>query len=448
MNIVSIINMNYHNNIHKIKKGDIMDYLEIGYEPKDNELLSCMIVKAENLEKAANDIAGESSIGTWTELKTMKKEIYEKLRPKVYEIKEIGNDGNNKIGLIKIAYPLDDFEPNNMPGTLAGIAGNIFGMKSLKGLRILDFRFPKEFIDCYSGPKYGINGIRNLLNVKERPLVGTIVKPKVGLNSEEHAKVAYSSWVGGCDIVKDDENLVSQNFNKFEDRLYKVLEYRDKAESETGEKKIYMPNITASYREMVRRAELVEDAKCEYAMIDVVVLGFSAVQQIREEGFDFVIHAHRAMHAAITRSKEWGISMLALAKIYRLLGVDQLHIGTVVGKMEGVKEEVCGIRDEIVYEDVKKDDEYKFFDQKWHGLNNVFPVSSGGVYPKLVPDIVNILGKDVIIQAGGGIHGHPDGTVAGARAMRASIEATAEGISLNEKAEDVPELKKALEYWK
>ena len=429
-----------------------MDYLEIGYEPKDNELLSCMVVKSENLEKAANDIAGESSIGTWTELKTMKKEIYDKLRPKVYEITEIGEEGGtegySKIGIIKIAYPLDSFEPDNMPGTLAGIAGNIFGMKSLNGLKILDFRFPKEFIDYYSGPKYGIRGVRNLLNVKERPLVGTIVKPKVGLNPEEHAKVAYDSWIGGCDIVKDDENLVSQDFNKFEDRLYKVLDYRDKAESETGEKKIYMPNITAPYREMVKRAEMVEDARCEYAMIDVVVLGFSAVQQIRKEGFNFVIHAHRAMHAAITRSREWGISMLALAKIYRLLGVDQLHIGTVVGKMEGAKGEVCGIRDEIVYEEVKRDNGYKFFDQKWYGLNNVFPVSSGGVYPQLVPEIIDILGKDVIIQAGGGIHGHPDGTVAGARAMRASIEATVEGISLDEKAEEVPELKKALEYWK
>ncbi|AEH06696.1 type III ribulose-bisphosphate carboxylase [Methanothermococcus okinawensis] len=425
-----------------------MDYLELGYEPKDNELLSCMVVKAENLKKAANDIAGESSIGTWTELKTMKSEIYKKLKPRVYEINEMGKEGDTNIGLIKIAYPLDTFEPNNMPGTLAGIAGNIFGMKSLNGLRILDFRFPKEFIKCYSGPKYGIKGIRKLLNVMERPLVGTIVKPKVGLNSEEHAKVAYNSWIGGCDIVKDDENLVSQDFNKFEGRLHKVLECRDKAESETGEKKIYMPNITAPYREMVRRAELVEDAGCEYAMIDVVVLGFSAVQQIREEGFNFAIHAHRAMHAAITRSREWGISMLALAKIYRLLGVDQLHIGTVVGKMEGGKDEVCSIRDEIVLEDVKEDNKNKFFNQKWHGLNNTFPVSSGGVYPKLVPEIVNIFGKDVIIQAGGGIHGHPEGTVAGARAMRASVEASIEGIPLSEKAEEVSELKKALEYWK
>ncbi|AEF96817.1 type III ribulose-bisphosphate carboxylase [Methanotorris igneus] len=425
-----------------------MDYVDLNYTPSENDLLSCIRVKAKNLMKVANEIAAESSIGTWTKVQTMKSDVYEKLRPKVYEIEEIGEEGESKVGIIKIAYPLDAFEIENMPGTLAGIAGNIFGMKIVDGLRILDYRFPEKFVKAYRGPRYGIDGIRKLLKVEERPLLGTIVKPKVGLKTDEFAEVAYNAWIGGCDIVKDDENLVSQSFNKFEDRIFKVLELRDKAEEETGEKKIYMPNITAPYREMIKRAELAEDAGSEYVMLDVVVLGFSAVQQFREEDFKFVIHAHRAMHAAITRSKDWGITMLTLAKIYRLLGVDQLHIGTVVGKMEGERAEVCAIRDEIVLDKVEKDDKNKFFDQDWFGMNNVFPVASGGVYPKLVPEIIEILGKDVIIQAGGGIHGHPEGTVKGAIAMRAAIDAVMEGKSLEEKAEEVKELKVALEHWK
>jgi ribulose-bisphosphate carboxylase large chain len=425
-----------------------MDYIDLNYIPSENDLLSCIRVKAKDLMKVANEIAAESSIGTWTKVQTMKSEVYDKLRPKVYEIEEIGEEGENKVGIIKIAYPLDAFEIENMPGTLAGIAGNIFGMKIVEGLRILDYRFPEEFVKAYKGPRYGIEGIRKLLKVEERPLLGTIVKPKVGLKTDEFTEVAYNAWIGGCDIVKDDENLVSQDFNKFEDRIFKVLELRDRAEEETGEKKIYMPNITAPYKEMLKRAELAEEAGSEYVMIDVVVLGFSAVQQFREEDFKFVIHAHRAMHAAITRSKNWGISMLTLAKIYRLLGVDQLHIGTIVGKMEGERDEVCAIRDEIVLDKVEKDDKNKFFNQNWFGMNNVFPVSSGGVYPKLVPEIIGILGKDVIIQAGGGIHGHPDGTVKGAIAMRAAIDAVMEGKSLKEKAEEVEELKVALEYWK
>ena len=425
-----------------------MDYINLNYTPNENDLLSCMIIKGENLEKLANEIAGESSIGTWTKLQTMKSDIYEKLKPNVYEIKEIGKEGNYKVGIIKIAYPLYDFEINNMPGVLAGIAGNIFGMKIVKGLRILDFRFPEEFIKAYKGPRFGIEGVRKTLKIKERPLLGTIVKPKVGLKTEEHAKVAYEAWVGGVDLVKDDENLTSQEFNKFEDRIYKTLEMRDKAEEETGERKAYMPNITAPYREMIRRAEITEDAGSEYVMIDVVVSGFSAVQSFRDEDFNFIIHAHRAMHAAMTRSKDFGISMLALAKIYRLLGVDQLHIGTVVGKMEGGEKEVKAIRDEIVYNNVEADDENKFFNQEWFNIKPVFPVSSGGVHPRLVPKIVEILGKDIIIQAGGGVHGHPDGTRAGAKAMRASIEAVMEGKSLEEKAEEVKELKRALEYWK
>ncbi len=425
-----------------------MDYINLEYVPTEDDLLSCMIIKGDNLKKLANEIAGESSIGTWTKVQTMKSEIYEKLKPNVYEIKELKEENGYKVGLVKIAYPLYDFEINNMPGVLAGIAGNIFGMKIAKGLRILDYRFPKKFVEEYKGPRYGIEGVRETLKIKERPLLGTIVKPKVGLKTEEHAKVAYDAWIGGVDLVKDDENLTSQEFNKFEDRVYKTLEMRDKAEEETGERKAYMPNITAPYREMIRRAEICEDAGSEYVMVDVVVTGFSAVQSFREEDFNFIIHGHRAMHAAITRSKDFGISMLVLAKIYRLLGVDQLHIGTVVGKMEGGEKEVKAIRDEIIYNEVKKDDENIFFDQDWVDIKPMFPVSSGGVHPRLVPKIVKILGKDLIIQAGGGIHGHPDGTVAGATAMRAAIEAVMENKPLEEKAEEVPELKKALEHWK
>ncbi len=405
-----------------------MEYIDVGYRPKESDVIVTFKVlpgEGETIESCADKIAAESSIGTWTDVKTMLPEIYERLRPHVFEISG---------SIMKIAYPSALFERNNMCGILASIAGNIFGMKAVKGLRLLDIEFPEDILNSFRGPLFGIPGVRSLLGVKDRPLVGTIIKPKVGLPTDMHAEVAYRAWVGGVDIVKDDENLTNQDFNPFEERVYRTLEKRDLAEEETGEKKMYMPNITAPFPEMVRRAEIVEDAGGEYVMIDVVIVGFSGVQAFREYGFEFVIHAHRAMHAAITRNKDHGITMRALAKIYRILGVDQLHVGTVVGKMEGEKEEVLGAARALT-EPLGKH-------------KPVFPVASGGLHPGHVPALVEIFGKDVIIQAGGGIHGHPDGTEAGARAMRQAIDAVMQGIPLEEYAKEHEELRKALEHWK
>ena len=406
-----------------------LEYIDLDYKPEANEVVCEFFVEPSvgiSLEKACEDIAKESSIGTWTSLATMKPEIASKLKPHVFEI-----DAENKI--VKISYPSELFEKGNMPQILSSIAGNIFGMKSIKNLRLLDVHFPKTLAKSFKGPEFGIEGVRKILKVKERPLLGTIVKPKVGLPAKEHAKVAYQAWVGGCDIVKDDENLTSQSFNPFEDRIIETLEMRDKAEEETGEVKVYMPNVTSSCEEMLRRAEFVKEHGGRYVMVDIVTSGFSALQTLRDSNLKLVIHAHRAMHAAFTRNKKHGISMLVLAKISRLIGVDQLHIGTVVGKMEGSKQEVLKIKDAII--------------SPFFGIKPVFPVCSGGLHPGLVEKLIDILGKDIIIQAGGGVHGHPSGTEAGAKAMRQAIDAVMKGIPLKEFAEERKELKAAIEKW-
>lgn len=406
-----------------------MNYIDLGYEFREDDLVASFYLESAEgltLEKASGHVAAESSIGTWTELKTMKPEIAQRLKPTVFEI-------NKESNVIKIAYPPELFESGNMPQILSSVAGNIFGMKSVKNLRLLDIVFPESITGSFKGPGFGIKGVRKILGVKKRPLVGTIVKPKIGLDPEGHARVAYDSWIGGCDIVKDDENLTSQDFNPFGDRVIKTLEMRDKAEEETGEKKIYMPNVTAETREMIQRAEFVRETGCEYVMIDIVTAGFSALQSLREDDLGLVIHAHRAMHAAFTRNKIHGISMLVLAKLSRIVGVDQLHIGTAVGKMEGSGEEVVGIKNAIT--------------QECFNLKPVFPVCSGGLHPGLVPQLIEILGRNIIIQMGGGIHGHPKGTKAGALAARESIEAVMQGIPLEDYARDYEELGQALKKW-
>ena len=405
-----------------------MYYVELAPECKD-------------LEQACEEIAKESSIGTWTEIATLSADIAERLKPSAFYIDPEHN-------IVKIAYTEELFEAENLPQILSAIAGNIFGMKVLKHLRLLDLSFPKDIIEKYMGPKYGIDGIRKQTKIRDRPLLGTIVKPKVGLNEKEHAKVCGEAWRGGLDIVKDDENLTSMSFNKFEKRIIETLKIRDKVESEIGEKKFYMPNITAPLTTMKKRADFVIDNGGEYVMVDIVTIGFSALQEIRDylENREVILHAHRAMHAAFTRNKKHGMTMLVLAKLMRLIGMDQLHTGTVVGKMEGGRQEVLEINKVITELKIMGND-LSILDQEWHNIKPTLPVASGGLSPLDVPELINILGKDMVYQFGGGCHGHPDGTEAGARAIRQAIDAVLENSDLEEYAKTHAELARAIEKW-
>ncbi|MDH5595980.1 MAG: type III ribulose-bisphosphate carboxylase [Candidatus Bathyarchaeota archaeon] len=402
-----------------------VDFVDLKYKPKERDVICTFYIKPEgvNMEQASGGVAAESSIGTWTELTTVKPYV-EKHAARVFSI-----EGNST----KIAYPLELFEPGNISNLLSSVAGNIFGLRTLKSLRLNDIHLPVELIRSFKGPKYGVEGVRKLLKVYDRPLVGTIIKPKLGLKTLDHARVAYEAWVGGCDIVKDDENLSSQRFNPFEDRVIKTLESRDKAEEETGERKVYMVNITAETKEMLKRAEFVLDHGGEYVMVDILTCGFATLQTLRGQDFNLVIHAHRAGHAAFTRNPKHGISMRVIAKIARIIGVDQLHVGTIVGKMFETREEVA--------------ENLEACEREMNGLKPVLPVASGGLHPRLVPALIEFFRKDFVIQAGGGIHGHRDGTVAGAKAMRQAVDAALRGIPLRKYAEKRRELEIALQTW-
>jgi len=378
------------------------DFVDLTYKPTEDDVVCNFSVETfdEDITKMAGGVAAESSIGTWTELATMKGYV-KKLHAVAFDI-----NGDS----VRVAYPIELFEPGNMPNILSSVAGNVFGLKDLKNLRLNDVHMPREMITSFKGPKYGI------------------------VDSQDHAEVAFNAWVGGCDIVKDDENLSSQKFNPFDDRVVKTLKYRDIAEEQTGEKKIYMPNVTSETNEMVKRAQFVADQGGEYVMIDILTCGFSALQTLRDQDLDLVFHAHRAGHAAFTKNPKHGIAMRVIAKLSRIVGVDQLHVGTAVGKMAETKKEVL-TNCEALKEEMS-------------GLKRVMPVASGGLHPALVPSLVNIFGVDFVIQAGGGIHGHEQGTVAGAKAMRQAVDATMEHVDLKEYAATHRELQSALETWK
>jgi ribulose-bisphosphate carboxylase large chain len=403
-----------------------LDFITLTYKPKETDLICTFQVEPAgiNLREAAGSVAAESSVGTWTEL-TTEQPYVEKLAAHVFNIED---------NTIKIAYPIELFEPGNMPNILSSVAGNVFGLRALKNLRLLNIEVPKSLTSTFKGPAFGIGGIRKLLKIPKRPLVGTIIKPKLGLKTIDHAKVAYDAWSGGCDVVKDDENLSSQKFNPFEQRLIETLEAREKAQDETGERKVYMINITAETNLMLKRAEEVAAQGGEYVMVDILTCGWSALQTLRDQNMKLVIHAHRAGHAAFTKNQQHGIAMRPIASVARIIGVDQLHVGTVVGKMSETKAEV-----------LENIDACK---EELGSLKPVLPVASGGLHPRLVPALLETFGNDVVLQAGGGIHGHPEGTVAGAKAMRQAVDATIEKKTLYEYAEQHKELKAALNHWK
>ncbi len=404
-------------------------YLQIGYKPDRHDLVVTFRLepaKGHQFEEVAQDIAGESSIGTWTFLGDLSPKVFQELAAKIFFLDE-------KTHLVKIAYPLGLFEKGSIPQLLSSIGGNVFGVKAVENLRLEDIEFPVEYIREFDGPAFGMGGIRKMLKIFNRPIIGSIMKPKVGLTSEQNARLAYETFKNGVDFIKDDENLTDLQINPFEERVEKVMALKKKLEKETGKKKIYAFNITAPGEEMLERARIVKENGGRCVMVDILTAGWSALQMLRQEDTGMVIHGHRAGHAMFDRDPRHGITMYLISKLARLAGVDQLHTGTVVGKMEGGAKEILKIDN--------------FLRAEWHGLKPVFPVSSGGLHPSLVPSVMRNLGSNLVINFGGGIHGHPRGSGAGARAVYAAVEATMNHIPLEEAAKTHPALQEALDYW-
>jgi ribulose-bisphosphate carboxylase large chain len=420
-----------------------LDFVDLKYKPKKSDIV-CLFrfeaAKGISKKEAIGRVAAESSNGTWTTLSTLKPHI-RKIRARAFEING---------PYVKIAYPLELFELGSIPQLLSSVAGNIFGMKAVNNLRLEDISFPKKYVRSFRGPQFGIKGVRKYMKIKNRPMTATVPKPKVGLTTKEHTKVGYDAWTGGIDFLKDDENLTNQNFNKFESRLKACAKARDKAEKLTGEKKDYFINVSAETNEMLRRTRLVKKYGFKYVMCDILTVGWAGLQTLREETqkLKMAIHAHRAFHASFDRNPKHGMSMLTIAKLSRLIGVDNIHIGTVIGKLVGTKDEVLQIEDEITEQTEKPlKSEKNILNQSWYGLKDTIPVSSGGLHPGLIPQITKMLGKDIVLQLGGGIHGHPDGTHAGSKATRQAIEATIKKIPLNQHSKKNEELKQALNKW-
>jgi len=373
------------------------------------------------IEKAAEAIAAEQSTGTWTEVEREK--LASDLSARV-----IRAEGN----FADVGFPEELFEPGNIPQYLSVIAGNLFGLGSIQKVRLLDVVFTENLIKAHPGPRFGIEEARKILGVENRPLAGTIIKPKVGLNPKDTAEVASQAVMGGLDLVKDDETLTNQSFCPMTERLDAVMAGLDKVENETGKKAFYAVNVTCAGDQILERAETAIDHGANMVMIDVLTSGFSALETL-SRNVNVPIHVHRTMHGALTRYQGHGISMVPISKLVRMAGGTNLHTGSYLGKMAGDTGEIDQCRDSLRDE--------------WYGLRRVFPVASGGLHPGNVRANLEGYGVDCIVQAGGGVHGHPQGTTAGSKALVQAVEAWINGVSAEEYAKDHEELKTALAFW-
>ena len=440
-----------------------MGYYQPDYEPKDTDILCAFrLVPQEGVEsiEAGAAVAGESSTATWTVVWTDRLSAFEHYQAKCYRVEAVpGTDQH----IAYIAYDLDLFEEGSIANLTASIIGNVFSFKALRSVRLEDMRIPPHYAKTFQGPPHGIVMEREYLNKYGRPLLGATVKPKLGLSARNYGRVVYEALRGGLDFTKDDENINSQPFMRWRDRFLYCMEGVNRALADTGEIKGHYLNVTAgTMEEMYERAEFAKELGSVIVMIDLVI-GYTAIQSMskwaRKNGV--LLHLHRAGHGTYTRQKTHGMSFRVISKWMRLAGVDHIHAGTIVGKLEGDPNSVQGFYATLRANKLAPNPlQGLYFEQDWASLAGVMPVASGGIHAGQIHQLIHYLGEDVVLQFGGGTIGHPDGIAEGAAANRVAVEAMIQARNegrdyLNEGPEILaraarwsPALAKALETWK
>jgi ribulose-bisphosphate carboxylase large chain len=404
-----------------------MGYWDPDYVPNDTDVLAVFrITPQDGVDpiEAAAAVAGESSTATWTVVWTDRLTACDAYRGKAYRVDRV--PGSQDQYFAWVAYDLALFEPGSIANLTASIIGNVFGFKPVKALRLEDMRFPVAYVKTFQGPATGIVVERERLDKFGRPLLGATVKPKLGLSGKNYGRVVFEALKGGLDFVKDDENINSQPFMHWRDRFLYTMEAVNTASAHTGEVKGHYLNVTgATMEDMYERANFAHELGSVIVMIDLVI-GYTAIQSMAKwaRANDMILHLHRAGHSTYTRQKQHGVSFRVIAKWMRLAGVDHIHAGTVVGKLEGDPAVVAGIYDSLREAGNPADlTRGLFFEQDWAGLRKVMPVASGGIHAGQMHQLVTYLGEDVVLQFGGGTIGHPMGIQAGAVANRVALEA-------------------------
>ncbi|WP_077617386.1 2,3-diketo-5-methylthiopentyl-1-phosphate enolase [Bacillus sinesaloumensis] len=392
-----------------------------------------------NLEKKAEEIALGLTVGSWTNLPKLEQDQLEKHKGTVISVEQLESDDRinqylgkkvNK-GIIKIAYPSANFSWD-----LPAILTTSFGKLSLDGeVKLLDVEFSQEIKSAFPGPKYGINGIREKLGVFDRPLVMSIFKGVIGRDIEYLKDQLREQALGGVDIIKDDEILFENPKTPFETRIIEGKKVLDEVYSATGHRALYAVNLSGRTFELKEKARKAVELGADLLLFNVFAYGIDVLQALAEDSeITLPIMAHPAVSGALTPSKFYGFSnSLLLGKLLRYAGSDLVLFPSPYGSVALEREQTLAIAKELT----KVDESFA----------PSFPVPSAGIHPGLVPLLINDFGIDSVINAGGGVHGHPDGAVGGGKAFKAAIEAVLQKKTLVEYAQNSSELQKAIELW-
>ena len=385
------------------------------------------------LEVTAAIVAGEQSTGTFVRVPGETDELREQFAARVEKIVELGEvekpslpgSGLPKLGSaaptrrtaeVTLSWPLHNLG-TSLPNLLATIAGNLWELKPLSGIRLLDVRLPPAFLQVYRGPQFGIAGTRNLTCVYGRPLIGTIIKPSIGLSPEATAAQVKVLVEAGIDFIKDDELQADGPLCPFDERLREVMKVINAHADRTGRKVMYAANITGEIDEMRRRHDRVVAEQGTCVMVSMNSIGLPALKVLREHA-QVAIHGHRNGWGLLGRSPAIGMSFVAYQKFWRLAGIDHTHVN-------GLRNKFC--EDELSVIASARECLKPMFDVPGRGCE-IMPVFSSGQTASHAPDTYRALRSlDLIHAAGGGIMGHPNGVAAGVRSFREAWEAAVAG---------------------
>lgn len=396
----------------------------------------------------AQGIAGEQSCGTFVRLPQESEEMWARSGARVEALDE--RAWNPRAGLqtdergrpvrrfgLRLSWPLGNTGAS-LPNLLATAAGNLFELREVAGLVLEDLDLPPALVAACPGPAFGIAGTRRLAGVEHRPLIGTIIKPSIGLTPTETAELVDGLCAGGIDFIKDDELQADGELCSFEDRIAAVLPVIERHADRTGRKVMYAANVTGDLDEMLARCERLAALGGTCAMVSLHSVGLTGFTWLRRR-ISLPIHAHRNGWGYLGRFPRHGFSYVAWQKIWRLAGADHLHVNGLANKFWEPDDSVIASARACLTPLGSEPEEARL----------AMPVFSSGQTVRQMPGTLAALdSSDFIFCAGGGIAAHPGGVAAGVRALRDAWEAASKGVTLDDAATTSPDLKQALEHFR
>jgi 2,3-diketo-5-methylthiopentyl-1-phosphate enolase len=384
-------------------------------------------------EKKAEGIALGLTIGSWTDLPLLEQEQLKKHKGRVVSVTPLQTDSDEQASqvLMKIAYPAANFSAD-----IPAILTTVFGKLSLDGkVKLVDLDFHETLLEQFPGPRFGIGGIREKLGVYDRPLVMSIFKGVIGRDIDYLTEQLREQALGGVDLVKDDEILFDSSLTPFEKRITEGKRVRDEVFAQTGHRTLYAVNLTGRTFDLREKAKRAAELGADALLFNVFAYGLDVLQALREDDeIALPIMAHPAVSGASTPSPYYGFSYsLLLGKLLRIAGADLSLFPSPYGSVALPFQDAVAIKDELIAPSER--------------LKPAFPVPSAGIHPGMVPLLINDFGIDSVINAGGGVHGHPDGAAGGGRAFRDAVDAVLKGETLGQRAEQSEPLRKAIELW-